>query len=149
MDLSAAEQLARRLMQRHGLLPQWQFSFDRAVRRFGSCNCQHKKITLSAHLTLLNDKLQVKDTILHEIAHALAPRGECHGKRWKSIARSIGCSAERCYTDDVVVPKRKYTGTCPTCAVTITRNRRKRLSCGRCDRKFNPAHIFVWSISQT
>src|SRR5262245_412974 len=147
MDLSTAERLACRLLRRHGLSPPWTFAFDRAIYRFGSCNRRKRQITLSRKLTLLNDELQVKDTILHEIAHALAPVGAGHGKKWKSIARSLGCSDQRCFGSEVVTPKPRYTGICPTCATKITRHRRKRLSCGRCDRKFNRAHLFVWLTS--
>jgi predicted SprT family Zn-dependent metalloprotease len=147
MQLSAAEQLARRLMRQHGLTPTWEFAFDRAVRRFGSCNWSRKRITLSAKLTLLNDEGQVRDTILHEIAHALTTPRTGHGPKWKAIARSIGCTAERCYGDDVVSPEPKFLGRCPRCSTTIRRNRRKRLSCGKCDRRFNPTYLLIWAAA--
>jgi predicted SprT family Zn-dependent metalloprotease len=147
LDLSAAQSLANEMLQQHGLSRQWRFVFDRAVRRFGNCNYRRKTISLSAKLTQLNDEAIVRDTILHEIAHALAPRNAGHGEKWKTIARSIGCNAQRCYGDDVVTPKQKYIGKCPNCATTIRRNRKKRLSCARCDRKYNPAHLFVWQVS--
>jgi predicted SprT family Zn-dependent metalloprotease len=148
MDLLSAAQLARRLMRSHGVSSRWQFAFDGAIRRFGNCNYGRRQITLSAPLTLLNDESQVRDTILHEIAHALAPARAGHGPAWKAIARSIGCAPERCYGDDVVMPQRKYIGVCPTCAAKVSRNRRKRLSCGKCDRKFNPRHLLVWSMAE-
>ncbi len=144
MELSVAERMANDLLCRHGLSGQWRFVFDRAIRRFGNCNYRRKTISLSAELTRLNDEAIVRDTILHEIAHALVPRSAGHGEKWKAIARTIGCTAERCYGDEVVAPKRKYIGKCPTCGMTISRNRKKRVSCARCDRRFNSAHLFVW-----
>jgi len=145
MDLESARKLAVDLVAAHGLAPRWKFAFDRATRRFGNCDYTYRRITLSAPLTLLNDEAKVKDTILHEIAHALAPKGAGHGPAWKTIAQSIGCTPLRCYGEEVRMPSQKYVGVCPTCATTISRSRRKRLSCGRCDRKFYPRHLFVWS----
>ena len=73
MDLSVAEKLAISLMDRHGLLDKgWHFKYDNAVKRFGVCMFRPKVIGLSSKLTLLNDREKVKDTILHEIAHAIA-----------------------------------------------------------------------------
>jgi SprT protein len=147
MDLHAAEVLANQLLLEFNLTGRWTFGFDRAVRRFGSCNYTKRRISLSKTLTLLNAEDVVHETLLHEIAHALAPRNAGHGPKWKAIAHAIGCNAERCYGDEVVQPQRRYVGRCPTCATTISRNRRKKLSCAKCDRKFNPTHLFVWSAS--
>jgi predicted SprT family Zn-dependent metalloprotease len=147
VNLTEAQRLAKKLMQTHGLLPQWKFEFDRAVIRFGSCQWGRKKITLSAHLVQLNDQRQVEDTLLHEIAHALAGPRAGHGPKWKLLARTLGCSDQRCYGDEVVGPKRKYVGMCPTCGYKLHRNRRSRVSCGRCDRRFNRAHLIQWAKS--
>lgn len=37
----------------------------------------------------------LKNTILHELAHAIAGHEAGHGPKWKYIARGIGCDAER------------------------------------------------------
>lgn len=97
MELRAAERLARELMSQHGLAG-WSFAWDRARRRFGTCSVERRRITLSAYLTHLNDEAHVRDTILHEIAHALAP-GDGHGARWKAACRRIGATPERCYRE--------------------------------------------------
>jgi hypothetical protein len=52
---------------------------DSAVRRFGTCRYSRKLITLSRQLIELNDQARVLDTILHEIAHALAGPKTGHG----------------------------------------------------------------------
>ena len=76
-------------MQQHGLSAQgWRFQFDHARRRFGACRYGRKLITLSRPLVLLNPEAEVRDTILHEIAHALCP-GDGHGVRWKQKCREI------------------------------------------------------------
>ncbi|MCC7085175.1 MAG: SprT-like domain-containing protein [Pirellulales bacterium] len=147
MDLAAAQRMAQLLMRKHGLFPEWKFEFDRAVLRFGSCQWRRKKITLSAYLTALNDDVQVRDTILHEIAHALAPPRAGHGKKWRQIAQAIGCNAMRCYGEEVIAPKPKFIGTCPSCSMKVGRNRRDLLSCAKCDRRFNPKYLLVWDVA--
>jgi hypothetical protein len=99
MDLSQAGKLARELLDRHGLAD-WRFQWDRARRRFGSCSTTRKRITLSIYLTKLNDEAEVRDTILHEIAHALTP-GDGHGRAWKAACARIGAKPDRCYRESV------------------------------------------------
>ena len=106
MDLLKAQEIARDLMHLHGL-HDWCFRYDRARRRFGSCNYTRRQITLSSPLTLLNDEYQVRDTLLHEIAHALAP-GDQHGPKWRAVCVKIGAKPQRCFTEkEVVTPTRK------------------------------------------
>jgi hypothetical protein len=95
MDMAEAEKLATNLMRQHGL-HDWQFKWDRATKRLGSCNYTKKRITLSAHQTKKRQELDVKDTILHEIAHALLPPRTGHGKLWKAKCMEIGAKPLRC-----------------------------------------------------
>src|SRR5262245_56808669 len=139
MDLAAAELLALNLMAEHGL-PHWVFAFDRAVCRFGSCNQRKRRITLSTQLTRLNTESEVRDTLLHEIAHALVGVRAGHGPKWRRTALAIGCNALRCYGAEVRTPSHTFVGACPTCDYTIRRARRRRVSCGKCDKRFNPRH---------
>jgi predicted SprT family Zn-dependent metalloprotease len=128
MNLYEAAHLAKDLMKQHGLI-QWSFYFDHARRRFGKCDYTHRKITLSRPLTLLNSIDEVRDTILHEIAHALCPK-DGHGPRWRAICRKIGARPTRCYTDAAVVspPRRAapYRFGCPSCNWWVERRRRSR-----------------------
>ena len=156
MNLIEAQDYARLLMDRHGL-QHWSFEFDRAVRRFGRCSITDKKITLSKPLTLANPVEHVKDTILHEIAHALCPpkrtRGkrqwDIHGPDWQKAAMRIGCTATRCYGDEVAAPdpvfRKQYKGTCPTCQRVINAYRRRHISCGKCCKTYNPQHRIIWT----
>lgn len=139
MDLQEAEKLARELMHEHKLnFDCWIFQWDNAKKRFGYCNYREKVISISAPLTLLNSADHFKDTVLHEIAHALAPSGAGHNHRWKYIALAIGCNGKRCYDGDVVIPKMKYTTLCPNCGKQGQRNRQGRATaCGRCCRQHN------------
>ena len=136
MKLERAEHLALCLMEDHGL-SNWQFAFDDAVRRFGSCCHSKKTITLSAALVELNGEDKVKQTILHEIAHALVGVEHDHNETWRQKAISIGHHGGRCYEKDVVTPKKPFIGTCPSCDRQIPAFRRRKIACGKCCRAFN------------
>ena len=87
------ETYARLKMDELGLAD-WQFGWDRAKRRLGVCRLLEKSITISIHFVRANLETphEIRDTILHEIAHALAwtRHGErTHGPRWKQICREI------------------------------------------------------------
>lgn len=145
MELQKAGDLARDLMRSHGLTD-WRFSVDFAKRRFGLCDYRNKTISLSIPLMKLNDEEKVRDTVLHEIAHALAGPGVGHGRAWKRQAAAIGANAQRCYGEEVITPPRKWKGTCPGCSKEIKRHRRTNIACGRCcGKKYNPDYKFVWT----
>jgi SprT protein len=145
MTIEDAEKLAAELLTQHALLPEWTFRFDSSKVRFGKCNYARKEISLSRHLAELNEAQEVRETLLHEIAHALAPRGAGHGPQWRSVAVSIGCNAQRCYGQEVVRPKPKYQGTCPVCKQVIFRHRRTAIACGKCSPVFDRRFEFIWS----
>ena len=87
----------------------------------------------------------MRETILHEIAHALAPRGAGHGPVWRALAQSIGCNGSRCYGSEVAQPKPKFRGTCPGCNRVIYRHRRTAIACGKCAPTYNAKFAFIWS----
>ena len=144
MKAMDAYALGRKLMNQHGL-SDWTIELDRAKRRFGVCRYTSKRIGLSKILVELNNEKQVKDTLLHEIAHALVSHGDGHNNVWKQKALEIGCAPSRTYDDTVVRPQSKFTGTCPNCGKTARAERRPSptMSCGECCRNFNSNK---WSI---
>jgi len=142
MKLESAQKLAINLMSKHGLISiGWKFRFDTALRRFGCCKYRSKTITLSEPLTELNTELEVKDTILHEIAHALTP-GHKHNSVWRRKAMEIGCNGNRCYDNNKVeTPESKYVATCIGCGKIHKKHRISKLSssCAYCSGgRFNP-----------
>ena len=142
MKISQAEPLIRELIQHH--VPGWEFRWDKATRRFGCCHQDLKRITISKALTELNEWDDVKDTVLHEIAHAIVGPGHGHDKVWKSACTIIGARPERCYDNSVKRPKKKWKGVCPQCGRTVYQSRRRNISCGRCCKVYNPKYKFVW-----
>lgn len=139
MKLQDAKALAQDLMRQHGLTEKgWYFAFDSSVRRFGACHWRTNKITLSEKLTTLNDETRVRQTLLHEIAHALAGPKAHHNDVWRAICVRIGGDGQRLYTEaNTVTVGRKVTGTCPNCKRVIKRHRRSAIACGQCCRKYN------------
>lgn len=125
MNPYRAELLAKELINQHLTYLDWKFKFDNAKRRFGRCQYGTKTISLSKPLVIANDEAQVRDTILHEIAHALAP-GHGHDNHWKNRCRAIGANPQRCYSADevsgVIAPYGLY---CPTCDVVIEERYRR------------------------
>jgi len=109
MDLHKAKAMLDEALNEHGLSYRgWVGRFDEAKKRFGMCSPGRKEISLSRPLVELNDEDEVRDTILHEIAHALADleHGEAcgHDERWKVVCRRIGARPERCFDDSVPTP---------------------------------------------
>ena len=123
MDLQEAKLLAEKLMLENGLVD-YTFQFDSAERRFGYCSNSRKVISLSTILVKLNPEEQVKQTILHEIAHALTP-GHHHDEVWRAVAIKLGDTGERCYrSSEVVTPEPKHVYACTNCGYKYERLKR-------------------------
>ena len=152
MDLYKAQQLAVNLMDKHNLFEKgWRFSFDTARRRFGCCNYTYKKISLSRALVSVNDEARVKNTILHEIAHALVGRGHGHNNVWKKMAIAIGCDGKRCFTtENTTLPESKYIAVCNSCGYIHKRHKlsKKASSCSPCGNgRFKTEYILTFKLN--
>ena len=149
MKLFEAKVLAIKLMDLHGLLDKgWHFEFDNAKRRFGVCKYGVKRIGLSTSLTELNNVASVKDTILHEIAHALVGHKNGHNDIWRTKALEIGCNGERCYNSkEVITPEAKYEAVCVGCGHVHKKHKRPKnnASCGKCSGgRYNETYKLAW-----
>lgn len=130
MNIKEAEELAKELIAKH--IPEYRLVWVESLYSFGKCFQSHQVIELSRPLTLSNSLDHVKDTILHEIAHALAPTTSFHDTKWQEIAKSIGCNGKRCYSPEVIRPT-KWISYCRKCSKTRAVARRmKRRYCGEC-----------------
>ena len=137
VEIERAEELCRTLIEHH-LGPSWSFRWDRAVRRFGVCRWDERIISVSRHLVELNNEAAVLDTVLHEIAHGLAPRRAGHGPTWQRIAASLGARPERVLdAKSVHLPQPSFVGRCPSCSWQTRAHRRQRVACRRCCVAYN------------
>jgi predicted SprT family Zn-dependent metalloprotease len=144
VDLAAAQAEARELMARHGLA-NWSFAFDNAKTRAGVCRETRRQIGLSRVLTQLHTAAEVRDTILHEIAHALVGVAHGHDARWRATAVSIGCSGMRCVAEESARPPAPWVGRCPSGHEVLRHRRPSRVqSCARCSRSFDPSSLIEW-----
>lgn len=116
---------ARQLIQEYGL-DGWRFEFDNAKNRVGCCHYTDKKITYSRYFLHVPWE-QIYDTLLHEVAHAIAGPKAGHGPRWRQVARQIGATPERCAPPEVkTAAKPNYVIKCEVCGTSWKRHRLKR-----------------------
>jgi len=121
--------LARELMDEHGL-NDWRFILSSTKRSVGRCWYADKKIEYSTYY-LHNSDEEVKDTILHEIAHALAGNAAGHNYMWKHYARLVGARPERCAPPEVTTSaKPNYVIRCESCGWETKRFRMRRSNHG-------------------
>lgn len=145
MELREAARLAEELLAEHGLQG-WSFRFDRARVRAGACHYATRTITLSPWITGAHEQDQVRETLLHEIAHALVGPRHAHDAVWRARARSIGGTGQRCYVggEEPVVPGR-WQGRCAAGHVVHRHRRPTRvLLCTRCAGASTLARVLRW-----
>ena len=125
-----ALELASCLMNEHGLAG-WRVKLDHARRRAGQCDFAAQTISLSRHYVRHGETDHIRDTILHEIAHALVGPKHGHDAVWRRKAREIGCTATRCHT--LTFATAPWLMVCPNGCFAVARHRRKTgLVCASC-----------------
>lgn len=131
-SLTKTVTLAEDLLTQYGLAKQgWHFNWDNARTRGGQCNHTYKRITMSRHLVPMWSEEQVRDTLIHEIAHALVGPKNGHGPVWAAKMRELGATPERCHRNATVEPP--FKAVCSTHGVIGSRHRRVRGAlCGTC-----------------
>ena len=124
--------LGRKLMDEQGL-EDFKLEWDNELEDWsGMENTAEKRIVLCGPFMLLNDDAEVKDTILHEIAHALCEKNHHqsfiehekdggHSKEWMEIAASIGAKPQSFVSIDAKFPPPKYWIICRHCGNRMPR----------------------------
>lgn len=150
MDIFLASKIAKELMEKHGVTAMgYKFRFNNRRRAAGTCKWGYKTIELSLPITTHANEADVTDTILHEIAHALAGADAGHGWKWVQIARSIGCKGNRCFdertkpsTTEAYKLVAKYKAVCVNGHEHFAnRAKKKKSSCGRCSSRFDERFV--------
>jgi predicted SprT family Zn-dependent metalloprotease len=115
---------AENLMREHGLMDNgWRFALDNAKNRAGCCHFDPCDLRITMSRDYIEGWLRegdegyahIENTILHEIAHAIAGLAAGHGPRWKRVAQSIGCTADRCGERAPTQAKGRYEAVCYNC----------------------------------
>lgn len=135
MRFAQAEPLILGFVKHYGLADKgWTVEFDRAQRRLGQCRYGDKVLSFSKPLIGANDESEVIDTILHEIAHAIAGPTAGHGPAWRKVARELGATPKATSDTAKLTDDHRYEGKCP-CGQTFRKYRMPRTVrlCGRCE----------------
>lgn len=129
---------AHALMSEHGLIADgWKFEINGRKGSCGLTNYTQKTISYSKYF-IGRDSDYVRNTILHEIAHALVGPGKGHNWEWKHTFREIGGQfISRTAPDSPEFEgKWNYEIICPECGANTTRHRLKvdpkRFTCRPC-----------------
>ena len=91
--------MAKKLLRDHDL-DHLDLEFGNSKTALGTCvfnriTGEPKRITISKRWIPYLTPDETKDTILHEIAHAIAGHKAGHGPKWRKVARNIGAKPER------------------------------------------------------
>ena len=119
-------------------LDDWKLTFSNQRRHLGYCKPRKRIISLSLAFMNSNPYPVMKDTLLHEIAHAIhyIETGMTnHDNGWREVAKRVGCRPERCApVDGIYMPRGKYVGVCPSCkkAIYFYRKVKRSYSCNDC-----------------
>lgn len=145
--LEVVQEMALDLMRKHGL-DDWTLAFDRARHRAGICRRKKREISLSAPLMSVWKDEQCRDTILHEIAHALTKGG--HGEEWQRMCVRIGADPTRTWghNGEERLAKR-WTGSCDR-GHELQRDRRpgKPVSCAVCCPTYDNRYLITWKRNE-
>ena len=137
--MQQVEDHAAQLLERHlntgAPTTRWRAHFETATGRAGICRHDNRTIALSVSYVLRAPWGDIRDTLLHEIVHAIVGPGHAHDAVWQAAARRIGCTARRCST--VTHSLKRWIGECPRCRDRWSRHRltasvRQRSICPRC-----------------
>jgi predicted SprT family Zn-dependent metalloprotease len=143
--------LAVQLMKQYGL-KDWIFKFNRRKRDLGICYAPHRgrpgRIELSIYFVHKNSEAEIRDTILHEIAHALVGQEHGHDNVWKAKCMEIGATPKRCGKAEM--PMGNWRATCPGCQTKFHRHRRPKRMTGCYCRACGPTKgQIVWNYGST
>jgi len=142
---------AETMMLRHGLI-NWKLKFDNADRRGGRAHFGLIKfISISRKMVNAISTVswpEIKNVILHEIAHGVAGVQHGHDASWKAVAKSIGCTADRCHT--LQFGTAKYVLKCGCTAWRKPRKPKKYLSgTYRCRTCKQPIRVYEVGVDGT
>jgi predicted SprT family Zn-dependent metalloprotease len=120
--------LAEQLLAAHGL-DGWSFRFNRSKLNLGLCRWGVRTIELSVYFVERNPLEAVRQTLLHEVAHALAGRQAGHGPAWKAVCLRIGARPER-LSFEASMPPGRWQAACGSCGMLHDRHRRPKRMVG-------------------
>jgi predicted SprT family Zn-dependent metalloprotease len=126
MELKELEAIAAQELSKNGL-HDWTFGLSNAKRRLGVCKFRSKRVEISGYYARNSPRESVLDTLLHEIAHAIAGPRAGHGPAWRVVAVRLGAVPQACdTTQQAVLEPGDWQATCPACGKTFHLYRQPR-----------------------
>lgn len=111
---------ARAMLAEHGLTG-WTVKLSNIMTKtYGCCDYAKREIRIAARVAALNPAAETRNTIAHEVAHALAGPGTGHGPAWKAQCAVTGARPDRCHTAETVKTSKRYRGVCEACGEHVT-----------------------------
>lgn len=96
--------------------PPWTFKLNSNTRRVGVCKYGQRRIEFSQHFVEHNTEELIRDTLLHEITHALVGPNHGHGHVWQLKCLEIGAKPNRtCDASVKTTAKYNYVIRCNDC----------------------------------
>lgn len=139
MDEKTARKMYKDLAREHGLLEKgWKVMFNDRISSAGLCSDRKKVLYLSRKFLKDATNEQIRNTMLHEIAHALEfdKWGESsHNWRFRNLCVEIGCDPDSNLNRETLYGNKydKWTYTCKGCgAVVGTAKRLKNIDKRTC-----------------
>ena len=111
MQIADVLDMAAEIMGENGIAAEWSLRIGRKKRTLGVCYFDEKVIELSQYFIELNNADEVRDVILHEVAHALAGPGTGHGPVWARTAVRLGAKPQA-LNHTAVQPPARWVGIC-------------------------------------
>ena len=130
MNMKEIRELAETLISQHLDSNLWEFEWISSSHSCGRCKYNLTpdrrillaggKIQVNTDYAIYGELEEIKNTILHEIAHAIAGPHANHGYHWKSACYRIGAKPERLHhhshaSEMMAFVNAKYRAVCPTC----------------------------------
>ena len=151
----------------------WEFVWIDTKNAFGRCSRRMKVNRITGERTIIFKRIQLStwlvnnskatyadwvDTMLHEIAHAIdieIRNKTDHSEKWKSVARAIGCNAERTTDVEISSKNTKYTIVCARGHETAGHKFSRAIerggrACTKCCKEFNGGKFsYDYLVTQT
>lgn len=139
MTETEIRELAQRLLKLHGLYG-WKIAFGNAVGRGGSCSYKTKTLRFSRLYIKASTAAGVRNTVTHEVAHAIAGMGAGHGPEWRRIHIRLGGTGQRTVAESQIIDpqiisreKNNYV-VCLKCKTVLGKSTKKIKTVGRSHR---------------
>jgi len=121
----------------------WTYSWLKTKRTMGLCNYRTKMISASRVYVGVASVEQLENTVLHEIAHAIAGFEAAHGPAWERACVEIGAEPKRLFDASTISPPYTWCMSCKVCGPQrklFAKPRSKRSeSCVNCSGgRYNP-----------